>query len=125
MDYMQPFSVGQWILWTTHHHAKRGQIQQVSGPSIVVRWLDGEEQVFPIVEAYVGPYALGDARMSVIERPKEATRIERERKRGVTSIAAAASVLGTTPKRIRAMLRGGQLEGVKKDGKWVSVELEA
>lgn len=123
MDYMQPFIQGEWIQWSTHERVKRGQVVKASGPSIVVRWLDGEEQVFPVVEGYVrGPYA-SSSRMVVIERPKEASRIERESKRGVTSIARAASILGTTPKRIRAMIRSGQLEGVKKDGKWVSVEL--
>jgi hypothetical protein len=125
MDYMQPFNTGDWIQWSTHERVKRGEIVRVAGPSLVVRWLDGEEQVFPVVEAYVGPYALGDARMVVIERPKEASRIEREIKADRMGIARAASVLGTSPKRVRAMLRGGQLQGVRKDGKWVSVDLEA
>lgn len=120
---MNPFSEGQWILWTTPHHAKRGRVLVVLGPSLVVRWLDGEEQVFPVVEAYVGPLALGDARMEVIERPREAGRIEREQARGVMSVQRAASSLGTTPKRIRAMLRSGQLQGTQRDGKWIHVEL--
>lgn len=125
MDYMQPFTEGQWVQWSTHERVKRGEVVRVAGPSIVVRWLDGEEQVFPVVEGYVrGPYA-SSSLMVVIERPKEATRIEREAKRGVTSIARAASILGTSPKRVRALLRAGQLEGVKRNGKWVSVELEA
>lgn len=120
---MTTFSEGEWIQWSTPHHVKRGQVVRVSGPSMVVRWLDGEEQVFPVIEAYVGPYALGDARMVRIERPKEASRIARDAKRGVTSVHAAASILGTTPKRIRAMLRSGQLMGHQEEGKWVSVEL--
>lgn len=124
MDAMNPFKQGQWILWSTPYHAKRGEVLEVAGPSIKVRWLDGREQVFPVVEAYVGPLALGDARMEIIQRPKEASRIEREAKRGVTSITRAASILGTTPKRVRAMLRSGQLKGVQSDGKWISVELE-
>src|SRR5690348_4195401 len=123
MDYMQPFTEGQWIQWTTEHSVKRGEVVRTKGPSIVVRWLDGEEQVFPVVEGYLaGPYA-SSSRMVVIERPKEASRIDRERKRGVMSVQRAASALGTTPKRIRAMLRSGQLKGAQTDGKWTSVEL--
>lgn len=93
-----------------------------SGCSIVVRWLGGDEQVFPNVECYLRPFA-DQARMEVITRPKEASRIEREVKRGVMSVHRAAASLGTTPKRVRAMLRSGQLQGERKDGKWVSVEL--
>lgn len=125
MDAMSnPFKVGQWIQWSTHDRVKRGEVITSQGPSIVVRWLGGEEQVFPVVEGYVrGPYA-SSARMEHIERPKEASRIERETRKGVMSITRAAATLGTTPKRIRAMLRAGQLQGIRKDGKWVSVELE-
>lgn len=123
MEHMQPFSVGQWIQWVTPHHVKRGEVIWSRGPSIIVRWLDGAEQVFPSVEPYVGPYAVSGDSMEIISRPKEAARIEREAKQGVTSIARAASILGTTPKRVRAMLRNGQLQGVQKGGKWVSVSL--
>ncbi len=91
---------------------------------MVVRWLDGEEQVFPFIESYVPPRGGGPhSRMEIIERPKEASRIERESRKGIMSVARAASTLGTTPKRIRAMLRSGQLSGEQKQGKWVSVEL--
>jgi hypothetical protein len=85
-----------------------------------VRWLDGSEQVFPVVEYADRPHS---SRMDVIERPKEASRIERDRKRGVMSVQRAASALGTSPKRVRAMLRAGQLQGSQQGGKWVSVEL--
>lgn len=121
---MNPFKQGQWIQWQTEFTAKRGEVIVSQGPSIVVRWLGGGEQVFPVVEGYVGPLAGRGARMEVIERPREASRIERERKRGHMSVARAAASLGTSPKRVRAMLRSGQLQGVNKDGKWVSVELE-
>lgn len=125
-DVSNPFNEGDWLVWTTEFTAKRGQVVQSVGPSIEVEWLGGERQVFPIVEGYVsGAYRGVSARMERIERPKEATRIARERKRGVISITGAAASLGTTPKRVRALLRSGQLKGHQIDGKWVSVELEA
>lgn len=112
------FSKDQWVQWQTDTSVKRGQIIHISSPSMVVRWLDGEEQVFPVIE-----YTLAMSELVVIERPKEALRVERDRKRGVMSIARAASTLGTTPKRVRAMLRSGELRGEQRDGRWVSVEL--
>lgn len=120
-DYYQPFHTGQWLLWTTHGQVKQGQVVMTEGPSMIVRWLDGSEQVFPVVE-----YAARteSSRMEVIQRPREASRIERDAKRGVMSVQRAASALGTTPKRVRAMLRSGQLQGEQRGGKWVSVELE-
>jgi hypothetical protein len=120
---MQPFNQGDWIQWSTPDQVKRGQVVLASGPSIKVRWLGGEEQTFPLIEMYVPPRSFGDARMMLIQRPKEASRVERDTRRGVTSIAVAAASLGTTPKRVRAMLRSGQLKGVQRDGKWVSVDL--
>jgi hypothetical protein len=121
-DFYQPFTVGQWILWTTHGLVRQGQVVHTEGCSMIVRWLDGEEQVFPVVE-----YAARglSSRMDVIKRPREALRVQRDAKRGVMSVQRAASSLGTTPKRVRAMLRAGQLRGHQRDGKWVSVELEA
>lgn len=119
-----PFRVGHWIQWTTEHQIKRGEVIFSGGVSLIIRWLDGEEQVFPSVEHYYDTdFAARNARMEIIERPREASRIEREAKRGVMSVSRAASALGTTPKRVRAMLRSGQLKGVSKDGKWVSVDL--
>lgn len=120
---INPFSVGHWIQWSTPHQVKRGEVIVSEGCSIVVRWLGGEEQVFPNIEGYVDRSITRDTRMELIERPKEANRIERERKRGVMSITRAAATLGVTPKRVRAMLRSGQLEGVQKEGKWMSVSL--
>lgn len=112
------FEVGRWVHWQTDSSVKRGQVIRVNPPSFVVRWLDGEEQVFPVIE-----YALAMSHWALIERPKEAARIARDKARGVMSITRAAASLGTTPKRVRAMLRAGQLRGERKDGKWVSVEL--
>lgn len=117
MDAMQPFSEGQWVRWTTESQSKQGQVITIVGVSFIVRWLDGSEQVFPVAE-----YAR--ASMEIIERPREASRIERDRRKGVMSISRAAATLGTTPKRVRAMLREGKLEGEQRDGKWISVELD-
>lgn len=126
MDSMiNPFQVGEWIQWTTPHQVKRGEVILSKGVSLVVRWLGGDEQVFPNIEVYTDRSITRDSRMDRIERPKEASRIERERKRGVMSITRAAATLGVTPKRVRAMLRGGQLQGEQRDGKWVSVDLQA
>lgn len=117
-----PFIEGQWIQWSTDHMVKRGEVTRSEGCSIVVRWLGGEEQVFPLVWPYVD-HAIIDARMVVIERPKEANRIERETRKGVMSVARAAATLGVSTKRVRAMLRSGQLEGTQKEGKWKTVNL--
>lgn len=121
---MIPFDKGDWIQWSTPTSVKRGQVVRAAGPSLVVRWLDGEEQVFPVYEQYVPPRACGDSLMVRIERPREAVRIERDRRRGVMSVPRAAASLGVTPKRVRAMLRSGQLKGRQKNGKWILVDLE-
>lgn len=122
-DMINPFTVGQWIQWSTPHHVKRGEVIVSKGCSIVVRWMGADEQVFPNIEGYLDRSIRRDSRLDVIERPKEASRIARETKRGVMSITRAASTLGVTPKRIRAMLRNGQLEGTQREGKWTSVNL--
>lgn len=123
MDSMiNPFQVGQWVQWSTFEKVRRGEVITSEGPSIVVRWLDGEEQVFPMTEHLIGALDF-EGNMTVIQRPREASRIARESSKGIMSIARAASTLGTTPKRVRAMLRAGQLQGVQHEGKWVSVEL--
>lgn len=123
-DMNNPFKPGDWILWEAHHIARRGEVLRSVGPSVVVRWLGGEEQVFPLVEPYLSSRLIGE-RMTVIERPKEASRIARDERRGVISITRASAILGVTPKRVRSMLREGKLRGVRKDGKWISVELDA
>lgn len=118
------FSQGDWIRWSTPNQVREGRVVRVAGPSLVVEWLGGEEQVFPVVEGYLPPYC-GDARMERIGRPKEASRIERDTRKGRMSVARAAAILGTTPKRTRAMLRSGQLRGTKEGGKWTSVDAES
>lgn len=118
---INPFQVGQWIQWQTEHSVKRGRVVESRGPSIIVEWLGGERQVFPLVWPYLTQSI--DARMEVIQRPREASRIERDERSGVISVIRAAAILGTTPKRIRAMLRAGDLQGTQKEGKWTSVKL--
>ena len=121
---MITFTQGDWLRWTTPQHVKEGQVVVSSGPSLVVEWLGGERQVFPTYEGYVAPFASGEYRMEHIPRPPKASRIERDTKRGVMSIARAAATLGKTPKQIRAALRAGTLQGEQVDGRWVSVELD-
>jgi len=117
------FQEGDWLRWSTPTSVKEGEVILSKGPSMVVRWLSGEEQVFPIYALYVQSHrGVGD-RMVRIQRPKEASRIERDRAHGVMSVRRAAASLGVSPKRVRAMIRSGQLKGVQRDGKWVSVEL--
>jgi hypothetical protein len=117
------FRPGDWLRWSTPTSVKEGEVIAASGPSMVVRWLSGEEQTFPIYDIYVQSHVGVGDRMVRIERPKEASRIERDRARGVMSVRRAAASLGVSPKRVRAMIRSGQLKGVQKEGKWVSVEL--
>jgi hypothetical protein len=121
--YVNPLETGQWIRWTTLYTVKEGLILRSEGCSIEVEWLGGERQVFPNVEGFFKPYRGVTDRMTVIERPKNATRMKREQHRGVISVQRAAAILGIPPKRVRARLRSGSLKGVKKDGKWVSVDL--
>lgn len=119
------FHEGDWLRWSTPTSVKEGEVIYSRGPSMIVRWMSGEEQVFPVYDLYLHGYAAtrGIDRMERIERPKEASRIERDRARGVMSVRRAAASLGVSPKRVRAMLRAGQLTGRQRDGKWVSVEL--
>jgi hypothetical protein len=111
------------LRWSTPTSVKEGEVVHADGPSLVVRWLSGEEQVFPIYDMYVRPHLGQGASMERIQRPKGASRIERDAARGVMSVRRAAASLGVSPKRVRAMLRSGQLRGQHRDGKWVSVEL--
>ena len=109
------FHTGQWVRWTADDRVKEGQVVRSTGVSMVVDWLGGDTQVFPVIEYVKG--------MEAIPRPPKASSIERDERRGVMSVSRAAAVLGTTPKRIRARLRDGTLRGRQRDGKWVSVEL--
>lgn len=119
---MNPFSSGDWVRWTTPHHIKEGQVSRVEGPSIVVDWMGGEQQVFPTVDGYLPPMASAEYRIEIVSKPQRADRIERDQRRGHMSVARAAAILGTEPKRIRAMLRSGQIRGAQVDGKWAKVD---
>jgi len=89
---------------------------------MIVRWLDGEEQVFPWTEGYWAPLASDEWKMERIEKPREAARVARDVSNGHHSISRAASTLGTTKKQIRAWLRSGRLKGTQEGGKWVHVD---
>lgn len=110
------FHTGQWVRWSYEGSVKEGQVISHEYPSFTVKWLGGSEQVFPVFE-----YAKG---MEVIGKPSRASSIERDQSHGVMSVRRAASILGTTPKRVRARLREGSLQGAQRDGKWVSVDFE-
>lgn len=110
------FHTGQWVRWSYEGSLKEGQVVETEGVSFIVEWLDGDRQVFPVFEYVTG--------IEVIGKPPKASSIKRDAAKGRMSIARAASVLGTTPKRVRAKLREGALQGVRKDGKWVSVDIE-
>lgn len=119
-----PYEVGDWVQWSTPEQIKQGEVTVSSGPSVVVKWLGGGEQVFPVIEGYHHPYGGQSYRLERIPRPRGASRIEREQRTGRMSVARAAALLGTDPKRIRTMLRGGKLRGVQTDGKWTGVNAE-
>jgi hypothetical protein len=108
--------VDDWVRWTTDNSVKEGKVVRRTDVSMVVQWLGGGEQVFPVIE-----YAKG---LELISRPPRASSIERDSSRGVMSVARAAAILGTTPKRVRAKLREGSLTGTQRDGRWVSVMLD-
>ena len=116
------FQEGDWLRWSTPTSVKEGEVILSRGPSMVVRWLSGEEQVFPIYALYVQS---GGDRMVRIQRPKEASRIERDIVAGRMTIRRTAASLGVTPKRVRAMLRAGTLRGTQREGKWISVDAES
>lgn len=120
---VNPLEVGQWIRWipATGERVFQGQVVKVSGPSAVVNWLGGEDQVFPVVEGYFPPYGTG---IEVIAPPKGAIAIERAVHEGRMTVGRAAARLGTSRKRVRAMLRAGQLRGRQEAGRWVEVFLD-
>ena len=119
--FVNPLEVGQWIRWTTPDRIYEGQVLRVEGPSAVIHWLGGAEQVFPVVEGYFPPYGTG---IVVIDKPRKAEKIFRDSQAGLMSVPRAAALLGVEPKRVRAMLRGGQLRGEQVDGKWKVVNGE-
>ena len=116
------FTVGDWVRWTTPTQVKDGRVVRASGPSLEVEWLGGDRQVFPVTEGYYPPYGGGEHRLDHIPRPPKASVIERDIARDHMGIARAAATLGTTPKRVRAMLRAGQLQGTQEGGRWTSVD---
>lgn len=113
---------GDWIRWTMPGLVMEGQVLQTAWPSLVVRWLGGVEQVFPLGEMYWSPEAAPIAKMEVIPEPKEALRVQRDVDREQHSVLRAAKSLGTTQKQVRAWLRSGKLKGEQVDGKWVHVD---
>lgn len=114
---MDSFVEGSWLRWTTDNSVKEGRVVHRADVSLVVEWLGGGRQVFPVIE-----YAKG---LETIPRPPRASLIERDSSRGVMSVPRAAAILGTTTKRVRAKLREGSLQGIQRDGKWVSVVMDA
>jgi len=119
-----PYAIGDWVEWSTPDQVKRGQVVHAAGPSVVIRWLGGGEQVFPTIEGYHHPYGGATYRMEIIPRPRGASVIEREQRVGRMSVARAAAILGTDSKRIRALLRAGTVRGVRIDGKWSAVNAD-
>jgi hypothetical protein len=113
---------GSWIRWTTPSTVKEGQVVWASYPSLVVRWMDGEEQVFPFTDGYWNDLPTMSCRIELIEKPRGAARIQADVAHDRMSVARAAASLGTTKKQIRSWLRSGRLHGEQVDGKWVHVD---
>lgn len=121
-EFKPPIEAGQYVRWTTTEHVYEGQVLDVQGQSVVIQWLGRDlPQVFPLSEQYFPPRGTG---LQVIDKPRSADRVERDRKAGKMSIKRAASLLGVEPKRIRAMLRSGSIRGERVDGKWAVVNGE-
>lgn len=115
---------GQWIRWTVPGKVREGQVTFAEGPSIVVHWVDGEEQVFPWLEGY-SPDARAEHRMEIIPRPPQASQIRADAARDHISVGRAASILGTTKKQVRSWLRSGLLRGSQHGGRWQEVDLDS
>lgn len=116
--------VGDWVRWTTPSVIKEGQIQHLEGPSMVVRWLGGGEQVFPSIESYLPPIASREHSLVVIPKPQGASGIQQDQRMGIMSVKRAAALLGTTRKQVRSWLRNGTLRGSQVNGHWVDVNAE-
>jgi hypothetical protein len=110
---------GQWIRWLDADIQREGQLTSVDYPGFTVEWLGVGEQNFPW-----GCASWPRRDMEIIPRPPSAAKVDREKRRGRVGIATAAATLGTTPKRVRQLLRDGKLKGTRREGKWVAVELE-
>lgn len=111
-------AVGDWIRWVTPEIQREGQIVLSDYPSLVIEWLGVDEpQVFPWGQIHFE----GAADMEIVPEPPRAAQVRQQKASGVMGIAAAAAALGTTPKRIRQMLRDGKLEGRREAGRWVEV----
>jgi hypothetical protein len=119
---VNPFKVGDWLRWTIQNQIKEGQVVVKSGTSIVVRWLGGGDQVFPVVEGYIPPRGHG---LELIPEPKGAKQIQRDTKAGRMTVKRAAALLGVEPKRVRSMLRRGAIKGYQRDGRWVECDSES
>lgn len=111
---------GDWVRWVSVEIQREGQVVRATWPSLVIEWLGVETpQVFPWGHRHFGPG--GD--MEIIPEPPKAARIAEQQALGSLGIDAAAAALGTTPKRVRQLLRDGKLEGERKGGRWVAVQL--
>ncbi len=114
----------QWVRWTTLDFVREGRIVKEVGPSVVIHFLGFDRpQVFPMgIRDYLNAPAHAPYRMEYIPRPPKASEIERAPEGDMMPLSKAAAILGTTPKRVRALIRGGQLSGKQVDGRWVGVE---
>jgi hypothetical protein len=117
--------VGKWIRWTTPDRIFEGEIVALAFPSMVLHFVGQEAEirkVFPLgIPSYFPPDGTG---MEIIDKPRTAGQIERDAQKGKMSVKRASALLGVEPKRVRAMLRGGQIRGGQVDGKWSYVNGE-
>lgn len=109
---------GQWLRWFDHDVQREGRLLDVIWPSFRIDFLGVGEQVFPF-----GCAIWPRSDMEIIPRPPSASKVDRESREGRVGISTAAAALGTTPKRVRQMLRDGKLRGTQREGKWVAVVL--
>lgn len=89
----------------------------VEGISMVVRWIgDVEDKVLPW-----GGYYVEVGWLTAVEAPPIEQQASQEAP-GLLEVAQAAAMLGTTSKRVRALLRSGKLNGRQESGKWLGVD---
>ena len=117
----------QWVRWTMPEFVREGRIVKEVGPSVVVHFLGFDQpQVFPMgIKDYLNASSSSPHRMEYIPRPSKATEIEQAPEGDMMPLSKAAAILGTTPKRVRALLREGKLTGRQEDGRWRGVDRHA
>lgn len=116
-----PPEVGQWVMFVMPEWVKIGKIVRVEGISLVVAF-EAHSQPTVIPDAYsywdyYGVYPHPPYSLVPTLAPKHTVAPVYDER--IMSVRQAASLLGKTPKDIRRMIRGGQIQGERVKGTWV------